>query len=370
MIVEETPMAGGPLASVIVPVYNVKPYLAQCVSSLRAQTYANLEIILVDDGSTDGSGSMCDVFAGEDPRIRVLHQANGGLSAARNAGLDAARGTYLYFVDSDDWAAQGMVEESVSLMERHGYGQCAWGSSIVEEGKASYYWGRRRPATFRFPTPEKRGRFLCRWLLSYRLGWSVWSRVFRRDVIDRYGLRFESEREIGAEDLDFTFRYLARCRSLHYLPRPFYAYRQRSDSIMHAGNLRRRTACMLRMIRRQEALLSGEELFRPFYIYGGVILAGTLDNFIKDRPVEEGLALALACFREGGDWDYLLSQAKRALDDQAGIRRRCGWRLGGRVCAFYQYVLDQDPGPLCRWDRVYRCYDALRDAKSRLLYRQ
>ena len=115
---------------------------------------------------------------------------------------------------------------------------------------------------------------------------------------------------------------------------------------MHTGTLQRRTACMLRMVRRQEELLSGEALFRRFYVYGGVILAGTLDNFIKDQPVEAGLAQALDCFR------------------------RCGWRLGGRVCAFYQYVLDQDPGPLRRWDRVYRCYDTLRDAKSRLLYRR
>ena len=94
----------GPLASVIVPVYNVEPYLAQCVASLRGQTCPDLEILLVDDGSTDGSGLLCDGFAREDPRIRVIHKANGGLSSARNAGLDRARGTYIYFVDSDDWA--------------------------------------------------------------------------------------------------------------------------------------------------------------------------------------------------------------------------------------------------------------------------
>ncbi len=360
----------GPLASVIVPVYNVEPYLAQCVASLRGQTCPDLEIILVDDGSTDGSGLLCDGFAREDPRIRVIHKANGGLSSARNAGLDRARGTYIYFVDSDDWAERDMVAESAKIMERWGCGQCAWGNSVVEEGKADRYWGRRRPLTLRFPTPERRGRFLCQWLLAYRLGWSVWSRVFRRDVIERYGLRFQDEREIGAEDLDFTFRYLARCGSLRYLPRSLYAYRQRPDSIMHTGTLQRRTACMLRMVRRQEELLSGEALFRRFYVYGGVILAGTLDNFIKDQPVEAGLAQALDCFRSGEDWDYLRAQAALALENRAEIRRWCGWRLGGRVCAFYQYVLDQDPGPLRRWDRVYRCYDTLRDAKSRLLYRR
>ena len=135
----------GPLASVIVPVYNVEPYLAQCVASLRGQTCPDLEIILVDDGSTDGSGLLCDGFAREEPRIRVIHKANGGLSSARNAGLDRARGTYIYFVDSDDWAERDMVAESVKIMERWGCGQCAWGNSVVEEGKADRYWGRRRP---------------------------------------------------------------------------------------------------------------------------------------------------------------------------------------------------------------------------------
>ena len=86
--------------------------------------------------------------------------------------------------------------------------------------------------------------------------------------------------------------------------------------------------------------------------------------------MEAGLAQALDCFRSGEDWDYLRAQAALALENRAEIRRWCGWRLGGRVCAFYQYVLDQDPGPLRRWDRVYRCYDTLRDAKSRLLYRR
>ncbi|MDR3314701.1 MAG: glycosyltransferase, partial [Oscillospiraceae bacterium] len=91
------------LISVIVPVYNVEPYLPKCLDSIVSQTYANLEIILVDDGSTDASGSICDAYAAKDERVRVIHQANGGVAAARNAGLDAAVGEYIQFVDSDDW---------------------------------------------------------------------------------------------------------------------------------------------------------------------------------------------------------------------------------------------------------------------------
>ena len=90
------------MVSVIIPVYNVEKYLAECVDSVLAQSCQNYEIILVDDGATDSSGRMCDEYARKDSRIRVIHQSNGGLSAARNAGLDAAQGEYVYFLDSDD----------------------------------------------------------------------------------------------------------------------------------------------------------------------------------------------------------------------------------------------------------------------------
>lgn len=92
-----------PLISVIVPVYNAEKFLNRCVESILAQTYSNLEVILVDDGSPDCCGVICDEFAAKDPRIRVIHQENGGLSAARNAALDVCNGDYIAFVDSDDY---------------------------------------------------------------------------------------------------------------------------------------------------------------------------------------------------------------------------------------------------------------------------
>ena len=94
-----------PLVSIIVPVYNVKPYLNRCVDSLLGQSYQNMELLLVDDGSTDGSEALCDEYAAQDARVRVLHKKNGGLSDARNAGVDAAKGEYLSFVDGDDWVS-------------------------------------------------------------------------------------------------------------------------------------------------------------------------------------------------------------------------------------------------------------------------
>ena len=106
------------LVSIIVPIYKVEPYLDQCVQSIVDQTYANLEIILVDDGSPDNCPAMCDAWAEKDSRIRVIHKANGGVSSARNAGLDMATGSYIAFVDADDWlepaAVEILLEQAVS----------------------------------------------------------------------------------------------------------------------------------------------------------------------------------------------------------------------------------------------------------------
>ena len=112
-------MSRDTLISVIVPVYNVENYLARCVDSILAQTYQNLQILLVDDGSTDSSGRICDDYAAGDSRITVIHKKNGGLSSARNAGIEAAQGEYLAFVDSDDWIEPEMYDHMLTLMEKY-----------------------------------------------------------------------------------------------------------------------------------------------------------------------------------------------------------------------------------------------------------
>lgn len=106
-----------PIISVIVPVYKVEPYLHQCVDSILAQTFTDFELILVDDGSPDNCGKICDTYAEQDPRVRVIHQENGGLSAARNAGIDAANGAYLTFIDSDDWVVSDYLKKLYSCIK-------------------------------------------------------------------------------------------------------------------------------------------------------------------------------------------------------------------------------------------------------------
>ena len=112
-------MEQDPLVSIIIPVYKVEKFLDECVASVAAQTYANLEILLVDDGSPDNCPAMCDAWAARDPRIRVIHKPNGGLSDARNSGIAEAIGAYIYFADSDDTVAPTLVEDCLNAMREY-----------------------------------------------------------------------------------------------------------------------------------------------------------------------------------------------------------------------------------------------------------
>ena len=130
--IHETEM---PLISIIVPVYQVRDYVGECVESIRQQTYTNLEILLVDDGSTDGSGEMCDEYARTDERIRVIHQENRGQAGARNTGLDNVQGEYIAFVDSDDLVLPDYIEVLYMLLTKHAadLAACAYVKGTTEE---------------------------------------------------------------------------------------------------------------------------------------------------------------------------------------------------------------------------------------------
>lgn len=132
-IVKGNHIMNTPLVSIIVPIYNAQNYLPQCVDSLLKQTYTNLDVILVDDGSTDGSGALCDTYA-SDPRVHVVHKINGGISSARNAGLDVAQGDYIAFCDNDDYLHLQMIEMLLNTSVSKGCDLSICGLFCVEEG--------------------------------------------------------------------------------------------------------------------------------------------------------------------------------------------------------------------------------------------
>ena len=208
------------LVSVIVPVYNVAPYVAECLEAIRAQTHENLEVIMVDDGSTDASGAICDAMAAADWRFAVIHQPNAGLSAARNAGLDSAHGDYIAFVDSDDVISPRFVE--VLLAPHSDIAQCAF---TTEEPALS-----SAPSGL-IETVSSREASLALQFDSTGNAAVVWNKLYRAELLE--GIRFPAGKQ--HEDEFVTYRLLWKARTVSMVPEPLYYYRQRPGSIMGTG---------------------------------------------------------------------------------------------------------------------------------------
>lgn len=209
------------LISVIVPIYKVEAYLDECVRSIVAQTYPHLEIILVDDGSPDNCGSMCDEWAGKDPRIKVIHKPNGGLSDARNAGLEIASGEYISFIDSDDWIEPDMYAHMHDALLKEGADICACRIAACYPDHRQD-WG--CPA-YRVTGPEETLAMLYD-DTAYPV--SALNKLYRRELWEE--LRFP----VGkiCEDAFTTYLLIHSAKRIVQLPEALYCYRIRPESIM------------------------------------------------------------------------------------------------------------------------------------------
>lgn len=255
------------LVSVIVPVYNVEPYLEECVNSIRQQSYSNLEIILVDDGSPDRCGEMCDAFAAKDSRIKVIHKENGGLGYARNSGLDAATGCYVSFIDSDDWIGPDRIRTMVDAAEHNA-------AQIVVGGLCKVYpSGRKETDAFCTEPQLFRGKAEVMERLFYPcigkdaedrpnsgyLGMSVWRTLYHRSIIEENNIRFVSEREIFSEDMFFNLEYRLHIDCGIIIQDTTYYYRYNPNSL---SNLYREDRlCRIRaMFEQLNSILSENNL--------------------------------------------------------------------------------------------------------------
>lgn len=225
--------------SVIVPVYNVEGFLPGCLDSIVRQGCRKYEIIIVDDGSTDGSGRICDQYAERYPQCRVIHQENKGLAGARNTGLQCARGKYIVFVDSDDYLEKELLTKAYYCMEEQGYEACSFAARRVNEEGVSLYDLRFFEAvgTYSF-SEESKEKFLLTSFLQYSLGWEAWIYIYRRDIIEQNDMRFD-EQISYAEDLPFTFEYMRYAKSLIKMPDILYNYTMREASITGTTNAKR-----------------------------------------------------------------------------------------------------------------------------------
>ena len=210
------------LLSVVVPVYNVAPFLERCLASLAAQNLDGMEIVLVDDGSTDDCPAILARYAAQYPEMRVIRQDNGGLSAARNTGLDHIGGEYVAFVDSDDWIEPGYFRRLLDLARAK--------NLDMAHGNAMYHFeGRREDRPIyrdALSTEVMRGsEVLRRRLTEKTLLHMVWMHLYRRDFIERLSLRFVPR--LIHEDVLWTTRALLEAQRVAYDPTPGYFYRQR-----------------------------------------------------------------------------------------------------------------------------------------------
>lgn len=223
------------LVSIIVAVWNVEAYLQRCIESLLTQTHSSLEIILVDDGSTDKSGDICDNFAAKDKRIKVIHKINGGASSARNQAIDIASGKWIWFVDADDYVENNALEILIQMAEMETCDMVMAGYVVEDE------YGRKK--LLHTKSLQK--------LLTYQDGLLemfapkdypyqgyVWNKLFRTSIIKETNLRFEEDIHFN-EDRLFVVQYL--CKSMGnvaYTTQPVYNYCQREGSLMkscHSG---------------------------------------------------------------------------------------------------------------------------------------
>lgn len=218
------------LFSIIVPVYKVEKFLADCIESIIRQSYRDFELILVDDGSPDCCPLICDEYAKRDNRIIVIHQSNRGVSAARNAGLCAATGDYIVFVDSDDLLCGGMLKKLSNSINSNFFPDIIIGNIMLG--------GEKSREDNRHLIHKQTGKNLLELNELYaqfnmQLPWEACHSVYRRSFLADYGLYFQ-EGLIAAEDLEFYFRVIQSSKTYILTDIPFIYYRKRMDSIMNA----------------------------------------------------------------------------------------------------------------------------------------
>lgn len=210
------------LISFIVPVYNVEKYLRECVDSIFNQLTDACEIILVDDGSPDSSGAICDGYADKDSRVKVVHQKNGGLAAARNTGLDCAQGEYIAFVDSDDYLDGRCIANILNWISLGGADICFMRAmKVFPDGKQQLLDDEMNAAML------KRSKESVLKYLSERSKYpgSPCTKIFKRSLVEKNNLRFPDDRRVS-EDLGFVLQCILKAESYDSLPIDYYYYRQ------------------------------------------------------------------------------------------------------------------------------------------------
>lgn len=268
------------LVSIVVPVYNTEKYIFKCIQSLVNQTYTNLQIILVDDGSKDNSGIICDEWAAKDQRIEVIHKVNGGLSDARNAGLDKVKGEYIFFVDGDDYVLDDFVESIMNAAD----------PEIPFVG-GSYYnllsSGKKTETVFineEFSLKQFKQQILSDGSKVHFI--SVWGVRYLTSYIKKYQLRFDIH-ATAWEDMNFNIKYLSHCDRILSMEKKGYVYRYIEGSMIHQFYISKMDDTINECKMLENFLDSPEQYMRLKFYYWHRILEHYYKYYRK--PVSESI---------------------------------------------------------------------------------
>lgn len=271
-----------PLVSIIVPVYNVESYLSPCLESIQRQSWRNLEVLMVDDGSTDGSSAVCADMAVADPRFRLLRQENAGVSAARNAALTLAGGKYLQFVDGDDRIHPQATETLVHAAE-------AMGADLVlshfyrVDGERQAVRGHIKGE--RLLTRQEFAREMVKAPANYYYG-VLWNKLYRRSIVEEGRLRCDPEVS-WCEDFLFNLEYIRRTRLIAATAQPVYCYVKRPGSLVATQATLARTVEMKRtMFAAYKRLYQALDLYdeQKLRVYGYLVSAAKDGGSVALRP--------------------------------------------------------------------------------------
>lgn len=222
------------MVSIIVPVFNTEKYLKRCIESIQNQTYVNIEIMLIDDGSTDASLTICNQYAKNDKRIKVIHQENQGVSIARNRGLDFASGEYIGFVDSDDYISNDMYEIMVREMERADVDMVACGYNFDIQNQIIPVKNKEEILENVMSAEQFMYYAYCRDSYKAVTNYTV-LKLYSKKIIDKFHIEFDKRFKLG-EDVVFTTQFYLNCKRVKYIERPLYYYYIRSDSAINDMN--------------------------------------------------------------------------------------------------------------------------------------
>lgn len=282
-----------PLISVIVPIYNVEKYLARCVDSIVNQTYKNLEIILVDDGSTDTSPNLCDEWAEKDNRIKVIHKTNGGLSSARNTGIEAATGDYILFLDSDDyWTYSDLLADLADIIKKRDPSVTIFGYTADMKLINNYARNTTLEQKVSFGTKLEAFRNL---ICNNKLQSSACNKVYRSSLLKADSIMFEEG--IFSEDIDWTARVIIAADKIALLDKYAYYYRVNGSSITHnisEKNMNDLANNVVKVVKLGDTIQSEDyyEYYMNYCSYQYITLLNLLSQGYGDGSREKLLKLA------------------------------------------------------------------------------